>query len=97
MKNNNSQKKIYFDNAATSFPKPNCVIEAMLTYIKDIGCNVNRGNYSTAYSVEEVLFNTRDKLTQLFNGDDCKNTVFTSNITISLNILLKGLLKPGDH
>ena len=97
MQNNNFKKKIYFDNAATSFPKPDCVIDAMLTYIKDIGCNVNRGNYSTAYSVEEVLFNTRDKLTQLFNGDDCKNTVFTANITTSLNILLKGLLKPGDH
>lgn len=65
--------------------------------MQNIGCNVNRSSYSTAYSAEDVLFETRDSLTRLFHGDDCKNTVFTANITESLNFLLKGLLKSGDH
>lgn len=88
---------IYFDQAATSFPKPPEVIQAMIYYMREIGSNVNRGSYGTAISAENVLFNTRQKLTDLFHGDDCKNTIFTAGITTSLNILLKGLLKPGNH
>lgn len=95
--NKNNMNKIYADNAATSFPKPDCVADAMLSYIKEIGSNINRGTYSSAYSAEEVLYETREQLTELFHGDDCKNTVFTANITTSLNVLLKGLLHPNDH
>lgn len=88
---------IYFDNGATSFPKPPSVTEAMVHYIRDIGCNVNRGSYAGAFSAEDILFDTREQLTELFGGEDCKNTIFTANVTTSLNILIKGLLKPGDH
>lgn len=94
---NSTHKKIYFDQAATTFPKPDSVAASMVHYIKEIGCNINRGGYTDAYSAEDVVFDTREKLTKLFCGDDCKNTVFTANITTSLNILLKGLLHPGDH
>ena len=62
-----------------------------------VGSNVNRGSYAAAVSAENVLFDTRQKLTDLFHGGDCKNTIFTASITTSLNILLKGLLKPGNH
>jgi len=88
---------IYFDQAATSFPKPPEVSQAMMYYMNHVGSNVNRGSYGTAVSAENVLFDTRQKLTDLFHGEDCKNTIFTANITTSLNILLKGLLKPGNH
>lgn len=94
---NTIPEKIYFDQAATSFPKPDSVVDSMVFYMKEIGCNVNRGSYDSAYSAEDVVFDTREALTLFFNGDDCKNTVFTANITTSLNVLLKGLLKPGDH
>lgn len=88
---------IYLDQAATSFPKPDSVANAMLHYIREIGCNVNRSSYAAAYSAEDVIFDTREKLTALFHGSDCKNTIFTANVTTSLNILIKGLLRPGDH
>ncbi|MGL5435855.1 MAG: aminotransferase class V-fold PLP-dependent enzyme [Lachnospiraceae bacterium] len=88
---------VYLDQAATSFPKPAAVIDAMTFYMKEVGCNVNRGSYALAYSAEEVLFDTRQALTDLFHGDNCKNTVFTTNITESLNVLLKGLFTDGDH
>lgn len=96
-KNDTDTGSIYFDQAATSYPKPDQVADAMAFYVRAIGCNVNRGSYSGAYKAEDIIFETRELLTNLFHGDDCKNTVFTSNITTSMNVLLKGLLRPGDH
>lgn len=90
-------KRIYFDNAATSYPKPASVLDSMIKYVKDIGSNVNRSSYKSAYDAEDILYETRQLLCNMFNGDDCKNVVFTANITTSLNIILKGLLKEGDH
>lgn len=90
-------KRIYFDNAATSYPKPTSVLYSMLEYIKYIGSNVNRSSYGFSYEAEDILYETRQILCNMFNGDDCKNVVFTANITTSLNIILKGLLKSGDH
>ncbi len=89
--------KIYFDNASTSFPKPNTVAEEMVNYINHIGANINRGCYQNAYSVEETVFETRELLCDLFHAEDAKNVVFTKNITESLNFILKGLLHPEDH
>lgn len=94
---NPPKKIIHFDQAATSFPKPPCVAERMMLYMTQIGCNVNRGCYADAYHAEDILFDTRQRLTELFHGDTCKNVILTANITTSLNILLKGLLSPGDH
>lgn len=89
--------RIYFDNAATSFPKPDCVLEQMSYYMTGVGCNVNRGTYAQAYCAGDILFDTRERICKLFNGSDCRNVVFTSNITESLNVVIKGLLKSGDH
>ena len=88
---------VYLDHAATSFPKSDAVIDAMVHYMRDIGCNVNRSSYDSAYEAEDILFETREMLCSLFHGEDCKNVIFTANVTTSLNILIKGLLKPGDH
>jgi len=90
-------EKIYLDNGATSFPKPQEVADAVYEYMTHIGTNINRGGYQTAYDLEGVVFETREMLAELFGASDCKNVVFTKNVTESLNVVLKGFLKPGDH
>lgn len=90
-------EKIYLDNASTTFPKPAAVAQAVYQYMTTQGANINRGCYDSAYDVEELVFETRQMLCDLFNGGDCKNVVFTKNVTESLNVILKGFLKPGDH
>ncbi len=89
--------KIYLDNAATSFPKAPGVSDSMKYYIDNIGANINRGGYSEQYKAEEIVFETRQMLTELFNGEDSANVIFTLNITQSLNTVIKGYLKSGDH
>ena len=91
------KNRIYFDNASTSFPKAPGVSEAMRVFMDEIGCNVSRGSYADAYTAAEIVFDTREKLAQLFGGLKSKNVIFTPNITASLNVLIKGLFKPGDH
>ena len=90
-------EKIYLDNGATSFPKPKDVADSVYEYMTTIGANINRGGYQTAYDLEGTVFETREMLAELFNGGDCRNVVFTKNITESINVVLKGFLKPGDH
>ncbi len=90
-------EKIYLDNAATTFPKPPQVARAVYQYMTGEGVNINRGCYDSAYRVEEAVFETRQLLCELFGGPDCRNVVFTKNATESLNVLLKGFLRPGDH
>ena len=89
--------RIYMDNASTTFPKPLSVAQAVFDYMTQTGVNINRGCYDSAYSVEELVLETRELLTELFHGPDCRNVVFTKNVTESLNLLLKGFLKSGDH
>lgn len=90
-------RQIYLDNGSTTFPKPKAVAEAVYRYLTENGSNVGRGNYHRAYGVEEQVYETRELLCELFHGKDCRNVVFTKNVTESLNVLLKGLLQPGDH
>ena len=89
--------RIYLDQARTSFPKAPGVAQAMMDYLTMNGVNVNRGCYSSAYSAEEVIYETRQLLAELFHFSKCKNVIFTPNVTTSLNFILKGFLKPGDH
>ena len=89
--------RIYLDQASTSFPKAPGVAQAMMDYLTMNGVNVNRGCYSSAYSAEEVIYETRQLLAELFHFSKCKNIIFTPNVTTSLNFILKGFLKPGDH
>lgn len=93
----NKNNFIYLDNAATTFPKAPGVADSMKYYLDSIGCNINRGGYSLAFSAGETVLETREKLCHLFNFPQPDNVIFTLNITQSLNFLLKGLLKPGDH
>lgn len=89
--------RIYFDQASTSFPKAPNVAQAMYTYLTALGMNVNRGCYEDAYAAEKIVFHTRKLLAQLFHFPKPANVIFTGNVTQSLNMLLKGLLRPGDH
>ena len=88
--------KIYFDNGSTSFPKAPGVGQAMADLIENGAFNINRGGYEEAYELAGIVLDTRDKLARLFGGDS-RQVIFTPGITYSLNYLIKGLLKSGDH
>ena len=94
-------QQIYLDQAGTSFPKAPGTAEAVFRFMTECGCNTGRGSYAGAYSAEELVYDTRVLLCRLFRGGgpvpDPKNVIFTKNVTESLNVLLKGLLRPGDH
>lgn len=90
-------KRVYCDNGATSYPKAPFVGETVLDYINNIGCNVNRGVYSTSFKAENTVYETRELICDLFNFKTAENVVFTQNITTSLNVVLKGLLREGDN
>ena len=90
-------KKIYFDNGSTSYPKAPGVAEAMAKLIEQGAFNINRGNYEGAYEVAALVLETRELLAEFFHAENSRQVVFTPGITHSLNYVIKGLLKPGDH
>lgn len=89
--------QIYVDNAATTFPKPNSVYNEIMNYMTTIGGNPGRGASTSSLKGNKVIFQCRNELCKLFNYKDTKNVVFTSNITMSLNMLIKGSVKSGWH
>lgn len=90
-------RKVYLDNGSTSFPKAPGVAEAMSHFITEVGCNISRGGYETAYDLGDTIFETRSMLCRMFNFSEEKYVVFTPSVTYSLNFVIKGLLKSGDH
>lgn len=88
---------IYLDNAATSFPKPPSVAEAMLRYMQEIGASVNRGVYASAQETGMTSLLLRENLCRLFHHSDPSHCVLTSGNTMGLNMILRGWLRPGDH
>ncbi len=88
---------IYLDQAATSRPKAAGVGEAMRFYIDEVCANVNRSTYTPAMSAAIRVLETREKLCALFGMSDPTHMIFTGGQTVSLNMVLKGLLKPGEH
>ncbi|WP_297234081.1 aminotransferase class V-fold PLP-dependent enzyme [uncultured Flavonifractor sp.] len=89
-------RSVYLDNGATSYPKAPGVGETMANYITNIGCNIARGGYQQAYDAAGRVLEIREKLNSLVNGPGSRNVVFTPGATAGLNMLLKGLLRPGD-
>lgn len=87
---------IYFDNAATTMPKPKAVIDAIVYALSHFG-NANRGAHGETLEASLGIFQTRQKLAKFFGADRAQNVVFTANSTDSLNIVLNGLLNPGDR
>lgn len=88
-------QQIYFDNASTTFPKPQVVADAVYQYITHAGTNISRGTCAT--SSENLVYTTRELLCEFFGAEDSKNVIFTKNVTESLNLVIKGLLRSGDH
>jgi len=88
---------VYLDQAATSRPKAAGVGEAMRFYIDEVCANVNRSTYSSATDAAIRVLETREKLCALFGFSDPTHVIFTPGQTVSLNMVLKGLLHPGDH
>lgn len=89
--------EVYLDHAATSFPKAPGVGKAMADYIAHVGVNVNRGVYAPAQRAADVVFSVRRRLCRLFGLDDPARAVLTPGATWGMNLLLQGLLRPGDH
>lgn len=88
---------IYMDNAATTYPKPESVYLAMDNFNRYMGGNPGRGSNQQSIRASSVLLETRQSLANLFNIEECLDIAFTANVTESLNIGLKGVLRPGDH
>ncbi len=87
---------IYLDNAATTKDKPACVIDAVVAAMTTMG-NAARGAHSSALQAARTVYNTRQKIADLFGCSRADHVVFTCNSTEALNIAIRGTLNPGDH
>mgnify|MGYP000105094117 FL=1 len=87
---------IYLDSEATSFYRPPCVSQAVAEAISSMG-NCSRGAYKEALTGARVIYETRALLAEMFHGDGPEQVAFTANSTESLNIAIKGLIRPGDR
>ena len=88
---------IYFDNAATSWPKPPEVAEAMVHFMDDVGANPGRSGHRLSVEAERIVYDAREAVAELFNAPDPLRVTFGPNVTEALNLALRGLLHPGDH
>ncbi|MFN8455194.1 MAG: aminotransferase class V-fold PLP-dependent enzyme [Anaerolineae bacterium] len=88
---------IYFDNAATSWPKPPQMQEAMNTYLQHVGGSPGRSGHRLSIAASRIVGDTRDALAELFGVDDPSRIAFTKNSTEALNIAIMGWLQAGDH
>ena len=88
---------IYFDNAATTYPKPMAVTNAVRTALQKYGANPGRSGHKMSMAAAEEEYRCRVAAANLFHAEGPENVAFTLNCTHAINIVLKGLLKPGDH
>ena len=87
---------IYFDNAATTMRKPDCVVQAVTEALCSMG-NSGRGVHEGALSASRIIYDSRIALAELFGAESPERIAFTANSTQALNIAIKGVLNPGDH
>ena len=87
---------IYLDNAATTFPKPESVINAMVYAQKFVGANAGRGGHRMTMRAGEMVYSTREKAAEMFSAES-ERVIFTNNCTSALNTAIKGVLSKGDH
>lgn len=90
-------KQIYMDNSSTSFPKAPGLGKAVGEHIDHAGMNMGRGGYSPSFHLEQIAVETKEKLCEFFGGPASRNVIFTSGATASLNMVINGLLNPGDR
>jgi len=87
----------YLDNAATSWPKPETVYQAVDGFMREVGATPGRGGHRREEEAAHLVDETRAALAELFHAPDANGVVFTMNATQAINMALKGLLKAGDH
>ncbi len=97
MKDIPGKSMIYLDNAATTWPKPSCVTQAMTDAVINCGGNPGRGGHRLALKAGELMFDVRDRVSDFFGCSDAFRVVFSQNITMSINMVLRGFLTPEDH
>ncbi len=90
-----SPRRLYMDNAATSFPKPRGVTEAMVRYAQELGASAGRGAYAEAMETGALIADCRRRLNRLFHGENANHFIFTLNCSDALNLAIKGLIHPG--
>lgn len=88
---------IYFDNSATTWPKPDRVYRGVYEFMKKYGVNPGRSNYDLAAKAQSIVYSCRELLCDYLGMSDPSSVIFTKNATEALNIVIKGILKPGDH
>jgi len=88
---------IYFDNAATSWPKPPEVIAAMTDFMERAGANPGRSGHRMSLEAGRIVFNAREKVAELFKIRDSSRVIFALNGTYGINLGIKGLLRERDH
>ncbi len=90
-------RRLYMDNAATSFPKPPAVHEAMMHFATQLGASPGRGAYAEAREAGRLMQVCRERINTLIGGENPEHVVFTLNTTDGLNLAIRGLVRPGDH
>ena len=88
---------IYLDNAATSFPKPECVCREMDRCMREYCANPGRGGHALALRAGLAVTHARETVCRFFNIRDSMRLAFTKNATEAINIAIKGLASPGCH
>lgn len=88
---------IYLDNAATTYPKPNSVVQNMKNAFSKYGSNPGRSGHQMSMDTAEKIFNCREIISDMFSSGSPLNVIFTMNCTMSLNMAIKGVLSYGDH
>lgn len=88
---------MYLDNAATSFPKPDAVHDAVLHAMRSVGASPGRGGYRQSLEAGRILFQAREAVAAFFSIVDSSRVIFTHNATGALNLALQGTLAPRDH
>jgi len=86
---------IYFDNAATSWPKPPGVAEAMAHFMNHIGANPGRSGHRLSLEAGRVVYEAREAVAEIFNVSDPLRVVFGANVTEALNLALRGCPAPA--
>jgi cysteine desulfurase / selenocysteine lyase len=86
-------QRLYLDNAATSFPKPPGVYQAMVRYGTEVGGTAGRGTYFEAREGGRLIRQCRDRINTLINGEDPDHVIFTLNTTDALNLAIKGVVR----
>ncbi len=88
---------IYFDNAATSFPKPECVIQEVRRCITHYCGNPGRSSHKMALAAADKIFETREIISGFVGNQKSENVIFTPNATYALNLVIKGLINKKCH